>query len=142
MAYNANTNFANERKYLNNLISGGGGNAEWAKNQMKELNSAEQKYGNSGGGSSGGGSGGSGGGYGGGVSGGVAASNPYNENTDFANERKYLSNLMSNGNYGQQEWAKNRMGLLTATENNIMQQRLQKQQQQLQQPQRKRKLQQ
>ena len=126
MAYNANTNFANERKYLNNLISGGGGNAEWAKNQMKELNSAEQKYGNSGGGSSGGG-------YGGGVSGGVAASNPYNENTDFANERKYLSNLMSNGNYGQQEWAKNRMGLLTATENNIMQQRLQQQQQQLQQ---------
>ena len=267
MAYNANTNFANERKYLNNLISGGGGNAEWAKNQMKELNSAEQKYGNSGGGSSGGGSsggssGGSGGGYtqktgkayyydtespaqtgwvrddgsaanlyykdttpyakgtkgsysgadlsrdmrwagktvqkngyaitydengyavsainvrngaaredlanvyprvdadgeliyptyadgtrgsgyagtsggyGGGVSGGVAASNPYNENTNFANERAYLSNLMSNGNYGQQEWAKNRMGLLTATENEIMQQRLQQQQQQQQQQQR------
>ena len=265
MAYNKNTNFANERKYLNNLISGGGGNAEWAKNQMKELNSAEQKYGNSGGGSGGGSSGGSSGGsgggytqktgkayyydtespiqtgwvredgsapnlnykdtrpyakgtkgsssgadlsrdmrwagktvqkngyaitydengyavsainvrngaaredlanvyprvdadgeliyptyadgtrgsgyagtsggYGGGVSGGVAASNPYNENTDFANERAYLSNLMSNGNYGQQEWAKNQMGLLTATENNIMQQRLQKQQQQLQQPQ-------
>ena len=141
MAYNANTNFANERKYLNNLISGGGGNAEWAKNQMKELNSAEQKYGNSGGGSSGGGSGGgsSGGGSGsvGGGSGGgtvsVPASNPYNENTDFANERKYLSNLMSNGNYGQQEWAKNRMGLLTATENEIMQQRLQQQQQQQQQ---------
>lgn len=63
MAYNKNTNFANERKYLNNLISGGGGNAEWAKNQMKELNSAEQKYGNSGGGSSGGSSGGSGGRY-------------------------------------------------------------------------------
>ena len=258
MSYNANTNFANERKYLNNLISGGGGNAEWAKNQMKALNSAEQKYGNSGG-SSGGSSGsvgggykqktgkayyydtegptqtgwvredgsapnlnykdttpyakgtkgsssgadmsrdmrwagktvqkngyaitydengyavratnvrngaaredlanvyprvdadgeliyptyadgtrgsgyaGTSGGYGGGVSGGVAASNPYNENTDFANERKYLSNLMSNGNYGQQEWAKNRMGLLTATENEIMQQRLQQQQQQLQQ---------
>ena len=69
MAYNEKTNYANERKYLNNLISGGGGNAEWAKNQMKELNSAEQKYGNSGGGSSGGGSSGggssgsSGGGY-------------------------------------------------------------------------------
>lgn len=62
MAYNEKTNYANERKYLNNLISGGGGNAEWAKNQMKELNSAEQKYGNSGGGSSGGGSGGSSGG--------------------------------------------------------------------------------
>ena len=267
MAYNEKTNYANERKYLNNLISGGGGNAEWAKNQMKALNSAEQKYGNSGGGSSGGGSGGgssggssgsvgggytqktgkayyydtesptqtgwvredgsapnlnykdttpyakgtkgsysgadlsrdmrwagktvqkngyaitydengyavsatnvrngaaredlanvyprvdadgeliyptyadgtrgsgyagTSGGYGGGVSGGVAASNPYNENTDFANERAYLSNLMSNGNYGQQEWAKNQMGLLTATENEIMQQRLQQQQQQLQ----------
>lgn len=132
MAYNEKTNYANERKYLNNLISGGGGNAEWAKNQMKELNSAEQKYGNSGGGSSGGSSGGSGGGSGGGIVS-VAASNPYNENTNFANERAYLSNLMSNGNYGQQEWAKNRMGLLTATENNIMQQRLQKQQQQLQQ---------
>ena len=63
MAYNEKTNYANERKYLNNLISGGGGNAEWAKNQMKELNSAEQKYGNSGGGYSGGSSGGSGGGY-------------------------------------------------------------------------------
>ena len=58
MAYNEKTNYANERKYLNNLISGGGGNAEWAKNQMKALNSAEQKYGNSGGDSSGGGSGG------------------------------------------------------------------------------------
>lgn len=63
MAYNEKTNYANERKYLSNLISSGGGNAEWAKNQMKELNSAEQKYGNSGGGSSGGSSGGSGGGY-------------------------------------------------------------------------------
>ena len=29
----------NERKYLNNLISGGGGNAEWAKNQLTQLNS-------------------------------------------------------------------------------------------------------
>lgn len=148
MSYNANTNFANERKYLNNLISGGGGNAEWATHKMKELNAAEQKYGNSNGGSgggssgsrSGGSSGGSSGGRSGSVGGGsgggivsVAASNPYNENTNFANERAYLSNLMSNGNYGQQEWAKNQMGLLTATENNIMQQRLQKQQQQQQQ---------
>ena len=134
MAYNKNTNYANERKYLNNLISGGGGNAEWAKNQMKELNSAEQKYGNSGGGSSGGSSGSVGGGSGGGTVS-VPASNPYNEKTNFANERAYLSNLMSNGNYGQQEWAKNQMGLLTATENNIMQQRLQQQQQPQQQQQ-------
>ena len=70
MAYNANTNFANERKYLNNLISGGGGNAEWAKNQMKALNSAEQKYGNSGGGSGGGSSGSRSGGSSGSRSGG------------------------------------------------------------------------
>lgn len=128
MSYNANTNFANERKYLNNLISGGGGNAEWATHKMKELNAAEQKYGNS--------NGGSGGGSGGGTVR-AAAGNPYNENTDFANERAYLSNLMSNGNYGQQEWAKNRMGLLTATENEIMDARRQQQQllQQQQQPQ-------
>ena len=128
MAYNEKTNYANERKYLNNLISGGGGNAEWAKNQMKELNSAEQKYGGGSSGSSGG-SGNSDGGSGGGTVS-VAASNPYNENINFANERAYLSNLMSNGNYGQQEWAKTQMGLLTATENEIMQQRLQQQQQQ------------
>lgn len=77
MAYNESTNYANERKYLNNLISGGGGNAEWAKNQMKELNSAEQKYGNSGGGSSGGGSGGgSSGGGSGGSSGGGSRTTP------------------------------------------------------------------
>ena len=127
MAYNEKTNYANERKYLNNLISGGGGNAEWAKNQMKALNSAEQKYGNSGGGSgggssgsrSGGSSGGSSGSVGGGSGGGivsVAASNPYNENTNFANERAYLSNLMSNGNYNQQEWAKNQMKALNSAE--------------------------
>ena len=119
MAYNKNTNYANERKYLNNLISGGGGNAEWAKNQMKELNSAEQKYGNS--------NGGSGGAGGGTVS--VTASNPYNENTDFANERKYLNNLISGGG-GNAEWAKHKMGQLIETENEVMQQRLQQQQQQ------------
>ena len=30
----------NERKYLNNLVSGGGGNAEWAKSQLKQLDSS------------------------------------------------------------------------------------------------------
>lgn len=30
----------NERKYLNNLVSGGGGNAEWAKGQLKQLDAA------------------------------------------------------------------------------------------------------
>lgn len=35
--YGAGTNVDNERKYLNDLISKGGGNAEWAKGQMNEL---------------------------------------------------------------------------------------------------------
>lgn len=47
MAYNSKTNYKNERTYLNDLISGGGGNAEWAKKQMKELDAAEAKYGSS-----------------------------------------------------------------------------------------------
>lgn len=54
MAYNANTNWNNERSYLNGLISKGGGNAEWAKKQMGELNKAQQQYGGSSGSSGGG----------------------------------------------------------------------------------------
>ena len=54
MAYNANTNWNNERSYLNGLISKGGGNAEWAKKQMNELNKAQQQYGGSSGSSGGG----------------------------------------------------------------------------------------
>lgn len=54
MAYNANTNWNNERSYLNGLISKGGGNAEWAKKQMSELNKAQQQYGGSSGSSGGG----------------------------------------------------------------------------------------
>lgn len=53
MAYNANTNWNNERNYLNGLISKGGGNAEWAKKQMNELNRAQQQYGGSSGSSGG-----------------------------------------------------------------------------------------
>ena len=45
--YNANTKWDNERSYLNGLISKGGGNAEWAKKQMNELNKAQQQYGGS-----------------------------------------------------------------------------------------------
>ena len=45
MAYDQNTNFDNERKYLENLIAGGGGNGAWAKNQLAELNKAEKQYG-------------------------------------------------------------------------------------------------
>ena len=36
MAYNEKTNYANERKYLNNLISSGGGNV---KQKLMELRS-------------------------------------------------------------------------------------------------------
>lgn len=54
MAYSANTNWDNERKYLNNLVSQGGGNGEWAKNQLNELSKAQQQYGASSGGNSGG----------------------------------------------------------------------------------------
>ena len=54
MAYNANTKWDNERSYLNGLISKGGGNAEWAKKQMSELNKAQQQYGGSSGSSGGG----------------------------------------------------------------------------------------
>lgn len=53
-AYNANTKWDNERSYLNSLISKGGGNAEWAKKQMDELNKAQQQYGGSSGSSGGG----------------------------------------------------------------------------------------
>lgn len=53
-AYNANTKWDNERSYLNGLISKGGGNAEWAKKQMNELNKAQQQYGGSSGSSGGG----------------------------------------------------------------------------------------
>lgn len=43
--YNKNTNWDNERTYLNNLVSGGGGNAVWAKKQLNDLNAAQQQYG-------------------------------------------------------------------------------------------------
>ena len=44
MPYDANTNWENERSYLNNLVSQGGGNATWAQNQLGVLNAAEQAF--------------------------------------------------------------------------------------------------
>ena len=42
MAYNANTNWDNEKKYLESLISGGSaGQKSWAQNQLSELNAAQ-----------------------------------------------------------------------------------------------------
>lgn len=52
--YNANTNWNNERSYLNGLVSKGGGSGAWAKNQLKELDKAQKQYGGSSGGSTGG----------------------------------------------------------------------------------------
>lgn len=64
MPYDANTNWANEEKYLNGLISQGGGNAAWAQNQLRELNNARAQYGGGGNGYSAGGGGyAAGGGY-------------------------------------------------------------------------------
>lgn len=125
MAYNEKTNYANERKYLNNLISGGGGNAEWAKNQMKELNSAEQKYG---GGSSGGGS--SGGGYSqpsspGGASGGstgVIGYSPGGGEYPVGSERglSFIKNATAGSKIVGSDgsvWLKNKDGSTTITKN-------------------------
>ena len=141
MAYNANTNWNNERSYLNGLISKGGGNAEWAKNQMNELNKAQQQYGGSSG-SSGGSttsrqpsfSGGtnrgssSGGTNRGSSSGGTnrgSTSTPvassggntggYNANTNWANENSYLNGLIAKGG-GQAEWAKQQLKELNAAQ--------------------------
>jgi hypothetical protein len=68
MAYNKNTNWDNEKKYLDNLSkNGNAGQKAWAENQKKELASAQAKYSsntstNTGGGSKGGTVGGSSGG--------------------------------------------------------------------------------
>lgn len=80
MAYNKNTNWANEKKYLDNLSKNGdAGQKAWAENQKKVLASAEAQYGGSSSGSSGGGTssgtlGGSSGGSKGGTSGGSSGS--------------------------------------------------------------------
>ena len=133
-AYNANTNWNNERSYLNGLISKGGGNAEWAKKQMNELNRAQQQYGGSSG-SSGGSttrtpsvstpSRSSGGNSYSPAYGGTtvrtpsvpstpstpAASGGYGANTNWSNENSYLNGLISKGG-GQAEWAKKQLQAL------------------------------
>ena len=129
MAYNEKTNYANERKYLNNLISGGGGNAEWAKNQMKELNSAEQKYGGGSSGSSGGSGnsdGGSGGGtvsVGGGSGGsGVIGYSPGGGEYPVGSERglSFIKNATAGSKIVGSDgsvWLKNKDGSTTITKN-------------------------
>lgn len=133
-AYNANTKWDNERSYLNGLISKGGGNAEWAKKQMSELNKAQQQYGGSSG-SSGGGttartpsastpSRSSGNSYTPASPGAPvrtpntpstpsasAASGGYGANANWANENSYLNGLISKGG-GTAEWAKKQLQAL------------------------------
>ncbi len=133
MAYNANTNWNNERNYLNGLISKGGGNAEWAKNQMNELNKAQQQYGGSSG-SSGGSttpsrnnqtttpSRSNNGGNSYTPASGSQASAPsspstpaasggYDASTNWANENSYLNGLIAKGG-GTAEWAKKQLQAL------------------------------
>lgn len=57
MAYNKNTDWDNERKYLDNLSkTGDAGQKAWAENQKKELAKAESQYGGSSGSAKSGGS--------------------------------------------------------------------------------------
>lgn len=57
MAYNKNTDWDNERKYLDNLSkTGDAGQKAWAENQKKELAKAESQYGGSSGSAKNGGS--------------------------------------------------------------------------------------
>lgn len=122
--YNANTNWNNERSYLNGLISKGGGNAEWAKKQMNELNKAQQQYGgssNSSGSSTSrqpsssnsnrGSSTSSRSNTGTSPSSGGANTGVYNENTNWANENSYLNGLIAKGG-GSAEWAKKQLQVL------------------------------
>jgi len=98
MPYNENTNWDNEEKYLNNLVSQGGGNAAWAQNQLKELNNARAQYG---GGQSGGGV------SGGGASGGYSQKDVdnywKNDKTDYDSR---MTGAQSNAEFGT--WAQYR----------------------------------
>jgi len=74
MSYNKNTDWDNEESSLKNLINtGSAGEKAWAQNQLGALSKAKSQHGGS-------------------VTptAPVATSNPYKENTDFANETAYL----------------------------------------------------
>ena len=144
-AYNANTNWDNEKKYLNDLVSKGGGNGAWAKNQLKELDKAQKQYGGSSSGSSGGStsrqtssgsnsnrqtsdrsnsytpsSGGSTSRPNSSTSGGTTSSTPtssgtYGASTNWENEKNYLNGLISKGG-GTAEWAKKQMEELASAQ--------------------------
>ena len=100
----------NERKYLNNLISQGGGTAEWAKSQLNVLNtvtpsdtpsqtSNKNKNNNNGNKNNNNKT--------------PAGTNVYSGKTasELDNERKYLNNLISQGG-GNAQWAKDQLNVL------------------------------
>lgn len=96
MSYNKDTDWDNEEAYLKNLITKRtNGLTDWAQKQLDILSKAKSQFGGS-----------------------VAptapssTSNPYNENTNVANEKAYLTDLSKNGNPGEQAWANNQMGIL------------------------------
>ena len=105
----------NERKYLNNLISQGGGTAEWAKSQLNVLNTVTpsdtpsqtpNKNNNNGNKNNNNKT--------------PAGTNVYSGKTasELDNERKYLNNLISQGG-GNAQWAKDQLNVLnTVTPNN------------------------
>ena len=98
----------NERKYLNNLISQGGGTAEWAKSQLNVLNTVtpsdtpsqtSNKNNNNGNKNNNNKT--------------PAGTNVYSGKTasELDNERKYLNNLISQGG-GNAQWAKDQLNVL------------------------------
>ena len=94
MAYNKNTNWENEEKYLDNLAkTGNAGQKAWAEQQKKVLASAKAQYG---------------------TNTTTTPSSSYNANTNWANEEKYLDNLSKTGNAGQQAWANNQKNVLAS----------------------------
>ena len=103
----------NERKYLNNLISQGGGTAEWAKSQLNVLNTvtpsdkpsskpAQTSNNNSNNNSNRNNNKKT-----------PSGTNVYSGKTasELDNERKYLNNLISQGG-GTAEWAKDQLNVL------------------------------
>ena len=99
----------NERKYLNNLISQGGGTAEWAKSQLNVLNTVtpsdkpvQTSNNNSNNNSNRNNNKKT-----------PAGTNVYSGKTasELDNERKYLNNLISQGG-GNAQWAKDQLNVL------------------------------
>ena len=101
-SYGANTNWANEVSYLDNLSKNGtAGEKAWAENQKKVLSleaqnllmeTAKTQLGGLSGGSSG---------------------SSYSASTNWDNENAYLTYLSQYGTEGEKAWANNQLGVLS-----------------------------